>query len=195
MASMEPAPAGSAPIAYDDAEAIRSSLEDPHAFTAIFDRHFDGVHAFASRRVGSDLGDEITAETFARAFDRRSRYDLTVLDARPWLLGIAANLLRRHWRSERRRLAAYARHGAPTPQGIALQFERGGELAAALNSLRKGERDVVFLHALADLSYEEIALALDVPIGTVRSRLSRARERLRNALSLDPIAIEESDDA
>jgi len=85
-----------------DADAIRASLGEPEMFAVLFDRHFDAVHAYAQRRVGPTLADEIAAEAFTRAFDCRGRYDLAPVDARPWLLGIAANLLRRHWRSEKR---------------------------------------------------------------------------------------------
>jgi RNA polymerase sigma factor (sigma-70 family) len=178
-----------------DGDTIRVSHRDPAAFASIFDRHFDRVHAFARRRVGSDLADEIASETFVRAFDQRTRYDETVADAGPWLLGIAANLMRRHWRTERRRLAAYTRHGgesreAPLPGD-------GAALAAVLEKLRKDERDVLFLYALADLSYEEIARALEIPVGTVRSRLARARRRLRAELTGEPHAreVEESANA
>jgi RNA polymerase sigma factor (sigma-70 family) len=179
-----------------DADMISLSGRDPAAFASVFDRHFESVHAFARRRVGADLADEIASETFTRAFDRRARYDLTVLDARPWLLGIATNLLRRHWRSERRRLAAYARHGVPADSHAAFA-EGGAKLAGALQKLGKHERDVLFLYALAELSYQEIALALGVPIGTVRSRLARARARLRAELIREslPPAVEESANA
>ena len=77
-----------------DAQAIGASLADPEAFAVLFDRHFDAIHGYAQRRVGPDLADEIAAETFTRAFDRRRRYDSSRDDARPWLLGIATNLLR-----------------------------------------------------------------------------------------------------
>jgi RNA polymerase sigma factor (sigma-70 family) len=182
----------------DDAAVILAARRDPAAFGEIFDRHFDAVHAFARRRVGADLADEIASETFVRAFDRRGSYDLGFPDARPWLLGIAANLMRRHWRTEKRRLAAYARHGAP---GEARPDDpRAGEAAVLvelLDGLRREERDALLLHALADLTYEEIAAALGIPIGTVRSRLSRARGRLREALapSPNPREIEESANA
>jgi RNA polymerase sigma-70 factor (ECF subfamily) len=160
-----------------DAQAIRASLQDPEVFATLFDRHFDAVHGYAQRRVGSDLADEVAAETFTRAFDRRRRYDQSREDARPWLLGIAANLLRRHWRSERRRLDAYARsagreHGELTGPIAA-------ELASALKALPRREREPLLLLAWADLSYEQIAFALELPVGTVRSRISRGRARLR----------------
>lgn len=168
----------------DDGGAITASLADPQAFALLFDRHFDAVHAYAQRRVGPDLADEIAAETFTRAFDRRAGYDVRHPDARPWLLGITANLLRRHWRTEKRRLAALARaargeRAARVPTGIA------GELVAALEALSTVEREALLLLAWADLSYDEIAIALGVPIGTVRSRIARARGRLREQLGIE----------
>ena len=162
----------------DDAAVIEASLADPHRFGTVFDRHLDAVHGFAERRLGADLADEIAAETFVRAFDLRAKYDGGRRDARPWLLGIAANLLRRHWRTERRRLAAYARAGAER-ESEPDQVAGLGELAGALDDLTKDERDVPLLYALAELSYEEIAVALKMLIGTVRSRLWGARRRLR----------------
>ena len=159
-----------------DAQAIGASLADPEVFAVLFDRHFDAIHGYAQRRVGPDLADEIAAETFTRAFDRRRRYDTARKDARPWLLGIAANLMRRHWRSERRRLEAYAR-SAQHEQGE-LSGPIAAELAAALKALPRREREPLILFAWADLSYDEIAVALGLPLGTVRSRISRARGRL-----------------
>ena len=185
-----------------DATVIERSLGEPDVFAVLFDRHFDAVHAYAQRRVGLDLADEIAAETFTRAFDRRGRYDGGQLDARPWLLGIAANLLRRHWRSERRRLLAYGRAGA---DGAAARLPGpvAGDVAAAVAELPKDERDALLLVAWADLSYEDVAVALGVPIGTVRSRLARARRRVRDRLearaeprrSSEPIAAKEASDA
>jgi RNA polymerase sigma-70 factor, ECF subfamily len=152
-------------------------LADPEVFAVLFDRHFDAIHGYAQHRVGPDLADEIAAETFTRAFDRRRRFDTTRADARPWLLGIAANLLRRHWRSERRRLDAYSRS---TQRGDAeLSGPIAAELAEALKALPRREREPLLLFAWADLTYEEIAVALGLPLGTVRSRISRARGRLR----------------
>jgi RNA polymerase sigma-70 factor (ECF subfamily) len=160
-----------------DAQAIHASLAEPEAFAVLFDRHFGAIHGYAQRRVGADLADEIAAETFTRAFDRRRRFDVSHESARPWLLGIAANLLRRHWRTERRRLDAYARStGRPD---TALSEPVAGDLAAALRNLSRREREPLLLLAWADLSYDEIAVALEIPVGTVRSRISRARTHLR----------------
>jgi RNA polymerase sigma-70 factor (ECF subfamily) len=162
-----------------DARVIRRSLAEPQEFATIFERHFDALHGYARRRVGVQLAEEIATETFVRAFDRRRSFDTEWDDARPWLLGIAANLLRRHWRTERRRLAAYARS---LPAGSVSAESPGIEVVEALDSLSRDERETLFLYAVADLSYEEIARALRVPIGTVRSRLARARARVRARL-------------
>jgi RNA polymerase sigma-70 factor, ECF subfamily len=160
-----------------DAQAIEASFLEPEVFAVLFDRHFDAVHGYAQRRVGPDLADEIAAEAFTRAFDQRQRYDTSREDARPWLLGISANLLRRHWRSERRRLDAYGRSSGAA-NGAELHPPLAAELAAALKALPRREREPLLMLAWADLSYEEIAVALAVPVGTVRSRISRARARL-----------------
>jgi RNA polymerase sigma-70 factor (ECF subfamily) len=159
-----------------DAESIARSRTEPSAFGAVFDRHFQAVYAFAQRRVGIELAEEVAAETFARAFELRSRYDTAHELALPWLLGIATNVMRRHWRSERRRLAAYARAIEHVPSGAPPDV--GGDVIRAVARLPRRQREVVLLHAWADLSYEQIAVALGLPVGTVRSRLSRARRRL-----------------
>ena len=174
-----------------DGRVIRRSLADPNAFGTIFERHFDALHGYACRRVGSSLGEEIATETFVRAFDRRRTFDASRADARPWLLGIAANLLRRHWRTERRRLDAYARSASrnASPENTFAQVE----VVAALDSLSRDEREALFLFAVADLSYEEIADALDIPVGTVRSRLARARGRVRAHLGDETTAVSSSD--
>jgi len=175
-----------------DGRAIRRSLAEPNAFAAIFERHFDALYGYARRRVGADLAEEIASEAFVLAFDRRRTFDVRRSDARPWLLGIAANLLRRHWRTERRRLEAYARagvrHESSSDAGARV------EVVAALDSLSRDERETLFLFAVADLSYGEIADALEVPIGTVRSRLARARSRVGRSLDDSPTASGPSSD-
>jgi RNA polymerase sigma-70 factor (ECF subfamily) len=165
------------PSAPTDAEAIARSRSDPAAFELVFERHLAAVHAYAQRRVGRDLAEEVTAETFTRGFEARKRYDTSHAGALPWLLGIAGNVMRRHWRTERRRLEAYAR--AAGPERPVDAPDDAGEIIAAVAELPRRYREVVLLWAWADLSYDEIAHALDLPVGTVRSRLSRARGRLR----------------
>jgi RNA polymerase sigma factor (sigma-70 family) len=173
-----------------DAQIIAASRVEPPVFAAVFDRHYDAVHRYLARRVGSDLADDLAAETFTTAFDVRRRYDTAHPDARPWLFGIATNLLRHHHRGEARRLRAYARLDRPDDADDAfgaiearLDAARAGPtIAEALMRLSVGERDVLLLFAWADLRYEEIAVALRIPVGTVRSRLHRARRRVRELL-------------
>ncbi|HYC81660.1 MAG TPA: RNA polymerase sigma factor [Solirubrobacterales bacterium] len=172
-----------------DSELISASATSPGDFAAIFDRHFDAVYLYLQRRIGRDLAEELAAETFLVAFDLRDRYDGSRGEARPWLLGIATNLLRRHWRREVRELRAYARSAVDPVldcfDGIEERLDAAGErryLLEALAELSAPERDALLLAAWADLSYAEIAAALAVPVGTVRSRLSRARERIASAL-------------
>lgn len=178
--------------ALTDADLIRTSLGEPRAFAAIFDRHFGRVRGYLGRRVERDVAAELSSETFAIAFDVRARFDLTRADAGPWLLGIATNLLRHHRRSEVRRLRALS--SLPREPGvgdataaIASRVDAEairGSLFLALSDLAPGDRDVLLLLAWADLSYSEIAVALGIPMGTVRSRLHRARTRLRERLGL-----------
>jgi RNA polymerase sigma factor (sigma-70 family) len=172
-----------------DSDAISASLAAPAEFAVVFDRHVGAIHAYLQRRVGRDLADEISSQTFLAAFDGRSRYDLSRPDARPWLFGIATNLLRRHQRSEVRALRAYARSAADPIldpfEGIEERIDasnRRRDLVEALSELPVEERDALLLYAWAELSYAEIAEALGVPVGTVRSRLSRARGRVREPL-------------
>jgi RNA polymerase sigma-70 factor, ECF subfamily len=178
----------------DDANAIKASLAEPSAFEPVFDRHFSAVHRFVRRRVGLALADDIASETFTRALASRARFDTSRASALPWLLGIAVNLVARHYRDEERQLRAYARTGVdPVLAGEDAADARldaassRRRLAAALADLRAEERDVLLLHAWADLGYEELADALGVPIGTVRSRLSRARANMRESLARDEL--------
>lgn len=175
-----------------DSDAISDSAATPADFAAIFDRHFDAIHGYLQRRIGRDLADELAAETFLVAFDTRARYDVSRPDARPWLFGIATNLLRRHHRHELRQLRAYARSAADPVldafDGVEERIDASGmrrELVESLAGVPAEERDTLLLFAWADLSYAEIAEALAVPVGTVRSRLSRARGRIRTALEPD----------
>jgi len=165
-----------------DADTIERSLREPAAFGEVFERHFGSVHAYAQRRAGPELADDVAAETFVQAFARRRRYDLARSDALPWLLGIATNVLHRHWRTERRRLRAYERSldpaGDPEPAAAA-------GLLAVVAKLPRRDRDALLLYAWADLSYEEIAIAIGCPVGTVRSRIARARRVLQAVLSAD----------
>jgi RNA polymerase sigma factor (sigma-70 family) len=179
-----------------DGEMIARSRREPECFAGVFDRHYGAVHRYAARRLGAGLADDVAAETFLIAFDRRGSYDAARADARPWLYGIASNLISRHHRTEVRKYRALARAGASdVTEGHAervagrldAQAARG-PLAAALGSLKSGDRDVLLLVAWAQLSLQETAEALGIPAGTARSRLHRARKRIRAALGeTDPL--------
>jgi RNA polymerase sigma-70 factor (ECF subfamily) len=158
------------------------------SFDAVFAAEFASLHGFIARRLGRSIADDLTAETFAIAYRRWGDLDPS-RPVRPWLFGIASNLIRHQWRKERRMLRAYARTGADpvlveedsTLDRLDAQAERAA-LAAALAELRREEREVLLLHAWAGLSDAEIAESLSLPVGTAKSRLSRAREHLRNRL-------------
>jgi RNA polymerase sigma factor (sigma-70 family) len=174
----------------DDAALIEQSWHEPEAFAGLYDRHAADIHRYVTRRLGSQVADDVVGETFLSAFQRRRRYDLARPDAGPWLYGIAANLIGKHRRAEVRLLRALARTGAdPVAESYADRVDARVSaaaaqraLAAALVSLAAGDREVLLLIAWADLAYDEVAVALDIPIGTVRSRLHRARKRVREAL-------------
>jgi RNA polymerase sigma factor (sigma-70 family) len=170
-----------------DADVIACSLDDPRQFAAVFDRHAGVVFRFLVRRVGRDTADELLGETFRIAFERRSTFDRERENARPWLYGIATNLLAKYRRTEARRLRATARLAAAFPADRSAD-DVASVLDArqlcrvvidAITELPDGERDALLLYAWEELDYEDIAVALGIPVGTVRSRLNRARSRLR----------------
>ena len=173
-----------------DARVIEQSWTQPERFAAIFERYFSQIHQYLAGRVGGKTADDLAAEVFVAAFAQRQRYDLARGSARPWLYGIATNLIGTHWRQEQRRYRALARTDARqvSPSDEDLVADRvsasavGPALAAALAALEAGDRDVLLLVALADLGNREVAQALGIPYGTVGSRLNRARKRLREAL-------------
>ena len=178
-----------------DAELIARSRSDPAAFAGIFDRHHAELYRYLRRRVGAGLAADLAAETFVTAFARRGAYRAETRDARPWLYGIAHNLMRNHLRAERRQLAAYARHGADpladpdAPTAFATADMRADSaivsrtLAQILATMPNRDREVMLLFAWADMSYAEIGQALNIPVGTVRSRLNRARHQLRELVN------------
>jgi RNA polymerase sigma factor (sigma-70 family) len=175
-----------------DSGVIEESLIDPAVFAVLFDRHYERIWRYACRRAGPAVADELASETFVRAFAARAQYDRGRLDASPWLYGIATNLLRGHRRAEARRMRAYARAAEPAESpggldGVERRVDAAAcapRVAAALASLKPADRDAVLLLALGDLGYEAIAIATGVPVGTVRSRLSRARRQLQHELGL-----------
>ncbi len=171
-----------------DGEVITRSLADPTAFGTLFDRYAAMLFRFFVRRVDPSAADGLLSDVFRIAFERRSTFDASRTTARPWLYGIATNVLAKHRRSEARRLRATAALAArrafqddPAERVAAAVDARElwPQLAEAIADLPAAERDALLLFAWEELSYDEIALALGVPVGTVRSRLNRGRGRLR----------------
>jgi len=178
-------PPGRARTAATDAALIERSLREPHEFAAIFDRHWNSLHAYCTSRAAA-AGEDIAAEVFRVAFDRRGHYDRRLESARPWLYGIAIKLLLQHFRSgERGDRASRRAQLLAELETVDQPLDRleaqvlGPRLTAALESLAPLDREALLLLAWAELDYQEIARALDVPVGTVRSRIHRARARVR----------------
>lgn len=175
-----------------DAEILARASTEPELFGILFDRHFATIHRYLERRIGRDGADELAAEVFRIAFERRARFRALHESALPWLYGLATNLTLKRWRGERRHLRALARASNEwrdvlddvdgADERVAAQA-LGGRLLDALASLHERDRDVLVLVVWEELSYEEIAAALDIPVGTVRSRLNRARRTLRELLT------------
>ena len=174
-----------------DGKQATGAIED---FDAVFREHFAPVHRFIARRVGTALAEDLAAEVFATAYRRRAAYQPERASLRSWLYGIAANVVRGHWRDEQQLLELDARVAHESlGQPSAAQFADAADerlvaaalaprIAGALAALNGDQREVLLLHAWADLSHEEIAGALGIAQGTARSRLSRARAALRAQL-------------
>lgn len=173
-----------------DGDIIVRSLTHGAAFADLYDRHQRVVHKYVGRRLGAAVAEDITSETFLVAFDRRASFT-GGLDARPWLLGIATVLMQKHARLEAR--AWRGMHAADIARVHVDDIETADErmdadslaphLGSALADLSRGDRDVLLLHTFGDLDYAGIAEALGIPLGTVRSRLSRARRKVRAAIA------------
>lgn len=174
-----------------DAEDLRASLSESSRFTAIFERHVSEIHRYLSYRVGTDLADDLAAETFLRAFRGRGNFESGKGSVSAWLFGIASNLVRHHRRDEQRRLRldqTAARSDSPSPEDddFVDHLARRSELAKAIAELDAKSRERGPARRGAGFSYEETAAALAIPVGTVRSRLSRARDQVRSQLSPAP---------
>jgi RNA polymerase sigma-70 factor (ECF subfamily) len=174
----------------DDATIVRRSHAQPEYFGVLVRRHAGPVGRYLARRIGPQDAEDVLANTFLEAFRQRGRYDTERPDARPWLYGIATRQLSRYRRTELRQLRVLERTGTDPvvasfsdrsdERVVAVQAAR--ELAEVLRRLPAGQRDALLLVAWADLTYEEVAASLGVPVGTVRSRINRARRALRKGV-------------
>jgi RNA polymerase sigma factor (sigma-70 family) len=181
----------------DDGELWRRACQgEAECFGVLFDRHAAAVRAFCARRTGSiDAADDLVSMVFLEAWRRRAEVELIDSNALPWLYGIARRTMQHRWRTALRHRRALERLGpAPaTPDhaddvAARLDDERHlVRLGAAFRRLKPSDRDVLVLCVWQGLTYAEAAVALGVPVGTVRSRLSRARSRLEAETS-GPVA-------
>lgn len=187
--------AAACPGAHDDAAIIGLSVSDPEQFAVLFRRHAPAIQRYVTRRIGRESADDVVAETFLIAFRQRASFRHDGRDCLPWLYGIATNLVGRHWRAEVKQLRLLARTGNDpvtepftdrVDEAIAASSAKA-RLGAALARLPATQRDALLLVAWAGLSYDQAATATGVPLGTIQSRVSRARKRLRQQLAdLDP---------
>ena len=180
-----------------DAQVIAASILNPEVFAEVFDRHAAVLAAYLVRRVGHADGESLLGELFRIAFESRVRFDTNRADARPWLYGIGSNLVMKHFRSYERQQRALIRLAsqssvveAPFDERIidnshwAALWQR---VSPAIEDLPDRDREVVMLYVFASLSYAEIGEALDIPVGTVRSRLNRVRVAMRELVRREPM--------
>jgi RNA polymerase sigma factor (sigma-70 family) len=164
----------------------RAVAGDPAAFVELLRRHDQAVHAYLARRSGRCDADDLLSEVWLRAFEGRAGYDGRWPDARPWLYGIARNVLRSHWRRlGRPQLPADAASSDPWPE-VDARIDAAAQLAAlrrALAALAPDDRGVLLLLVTWEgMAPAEVAVALGIPQGTARSRLHRARASVRRQL-------------
>ncbi|OJU95063.1 MAG: hypothetical protein BGO23_07350 [Solirubrobacterales bacterium 67-14] len=165
-------------------------VRDRKLFEEAFDQHYELIFRYLRRRINSELASDLTAETFFIALRDLDKFDPERGSIRAWLFGIASNQMKREKRREKRELRAFARTGVdPAASDLTADSDRRldarshqQELAAGLASLETGDREALLLYSWADLTYEEIAQALGIPVGTVKSRIARARGKLRKHL-------------
>lgn len=185
-----PDPVGAAAAATGPANGAPAA-----AFGQLFDEHYGPLHRYLARRVGEHAAEDLAAETFLVAYQQRAEFHPERAPARSWLYGIATNLLRRRARTEVRRFRATARaagreRGAVGGHDAAVSARVDAEavarrLAGGLARLSPGDRDVLLLISWAGLDHAEVAAALGIPLGTVRSRLHRVRAALRTGITIE----------
>lgn len=191
---------------HSDAEDWPLAVDgDQDAFERVFDRHASLVQGFVRRRTSDeDVAEDIAAQVFLEAWRQRRKIKLLDGSLRSWLLGVASNLIRRHWRSLDRGTRAIERLPRPIPvpdlaDGVAASLESQSRLDALrveLETMPRKQVEVLLLWAWEELSYPEIAQILGIPVGTVRSRLSRARRRLKEeGTALEDRAFHDQDSA
>jgi RNA polymerase sigma factor (sigma-70 family) len=176
----------------DDGSLVRMAASGHGgAFSDLLRRHGQVIHAYLARRGGRDAADDLLSEVFLRAYAARRKYDQRWPDARPWLYGIARNVLREYWRKASVADLGGSQVGQPPASDdpwpeVDARLDAAAQvsdLRRALSKLAPGDREVLLLVTWEGLTPAEVAVALGIPAGTARSRLHRARAGMR--LSLD----------
>lgn len=178
-----------------DASVITRSRTHPAAFAELFDKYATRIARYAAAKVRACDVQDVVSDTFCIAFDKRDTFDTTYRSALPWLFGIAHNVVRNHTRRAHRAvpvgtdtLSALDTAQDPTDDTITrLDAKRDiHTIRAALRTLPDTDAEPLILYAVANLSYSQIADTLDLPKGTVKSRINRARKTLETALTAGP---------
>jgi RNA polymerase sigma-70 factor (ECF subfamily) len=177
-----------------DGQLIAQSMADGDAFGSIYDRHAPAIAAYLSRRVAADAVEGLLSDVFVAAFEARARFDTGRSSALPWLYGIAGNLVRRHHRSAERERRANRRAATlrlvddtsarPFDEVVQVNADNQAllsQLATIIGKQSDVDREVLLLFAWEELSYAEIADAVGIPVGTVKSKLNRIRRSLRRS--------------
>jgi RNA polymerase sigma-70 factor (ECF subfamily) len=171
-----------APAQSDSDLLARASDGNESAFRELYERHVGAVRGYLVGRVGPDAVDDIMNETFTTAWRTAARFDATATSARPWLYGIATNVLARHREREARWIERQRLARTPLVAHETTAYDLDPELARAVGALSPALRDVLLLSALGELDPVEVARALQIRPSTARVRLLRARRQLRRSL-------------
>ena len=172
-----------------DAELIAASIAYPTVFGEVFNRHYGCVYGFIARRLGPSEAADLASEVFLRAFRARHKYDTSRDCCRPWLCGFAYRIVGDRLRTSRRQNENVIHQTVDvSPSDLETAEDRlvaepaSVDLNRALSDLPSKDRDALLLYALEGLSYAQIATIMNIPPGTVGSRLSRARRAVRRAI-------------
>lgn len=176
-----------------DAVIIRNSITDPNAFEDIFHRHYKTIYNYFSRRVENEVIEELASSVFVKAFEIRNKFDTTKENSLPWLYGISSNILNTSRRTknryqvrEKRAFEFYKQDAISNDQSLLIEDKKLNEsISGALENLKKADLEVVLLFIWEQLTYQEIASTLEIPIGTVKSRINRAKNILEKNLSIN----------
>ncbi len=174
-----------------DAEILATSLQDGAVFGEIFERHYETIFKYVGRRIDAASAGDVASEVFTTAFSARHRYYVRAQSARPWLYGIARNLVREHLRRGGRASAAYVRLAHDTdvtyrsPEAEAEARVRVEELRSALTKLSRRDAEALIMYAVEGMDYAEIAAVLGLKLGTVKSSINRARRKIGELVDLD----------